>query len=132
MRNEAVLKAMKNTEAVWDIVEAKSEAFAALSDRIWDMPETNYEEYRSAEEHARQLEAEGFRVERGIAGLPTAVMGEAGEDGPVLPFSANSTPCLASARLPASRKSAKPPSMATATAAGTTCSAPAPCWRLPP
>ena len=75
---------MKNTEAVWDIVEAKREAFFALSDRVWDMPETNYEEYRSAEEHARQLETEGFRVERGIAGLPTAVMGEAGEDGPVI------------------------------------------------
>ena len=84
MRNEAGLKAMKNTEAVWDIVEAKREAFFALSDRVWDMPETNYEEYRSAEEHARQLETEGFRVERGIAGLPTAVMGEAGEDGPVI------------------------------------------------
>jgi len=44
MRNEAVLKVMKNIEAVWDIVEAKSASFAALSDRIWDMPETNYEE----------------------------------------------------------------------------------------
>jgi len=84
MRNEAVLKVMKNIEAVWDIVEAKSASFAALSDRIWDMPETNYEEYRSADEHSRQLEAEGFRVERGIAGLPTAVMGEAGEGGPVI------------------------------------------------
>ena len=30
------------------------------------------------------LEAEGFRVERGFAGLPTAVMGEAGEGGPVI------------------------------------------------
>lgn len=75
---------MKNSDAVWDIVEAKREAFFALSDRIWDMPETNYEEYGSAEEHARQLEAEGFRVERGVAGLPTAVMGEAGEGGPVI------------------------------------------------
>jgi aminobenzoyl-glutamate utilization protein B len=30
------------------------------------------------------LEAEGFRVSRGIAGLPTAVMGEAGDEGPVI------------------------------------------------
>ena len=84
MQNNAVVEAMKNSDTVWDIVEAKREAFFALSDRIWDMPETNYEEYRSAEEHARQLQAEGFRVERGIAGLPTAVMGEAGEGGPVI------------------------------------------------
>ncbi len=75
---------MKNADTVWDVVEAKRDGFFALSDRIWDMPETNYEEYRSAEEHARQLDVEGFRVERGIAGLPTAVMGEAGEGGPVI------------------------------------------------
>ncbi|MDP9811964.1 aminobenzoyl-glutamate utilization protein B [Rhizobium tibeticum] len=75
---------MKNADTVWDVVEAKRDGFFALSDRIWDMPETNYEEYRSAEEHAHQLAVEGFRVERGIAGLPTAVMGEAGQGGPVI------------------------------------------------
>jgi aminobenzoyl-glutamate utilization protein B len=75
---------MKNSDAVWEIVERKREDFFALSDRIWDIPETNYEEYQSAEEHARLLEKEGFRVERGIADLPTAVMGEAGDEGPVI------------------------------------------------
>ena len=75
---------MQNSDAVWEIVERKRAAFFALSDRIWDIPETNYLEYQSAEEHARMLESEGFRVERGLAGLPTAVMGEAGEGGPVI------------------------------------------------
>ncbi|MBB3612711.1 M20 family metallopeptidase [Rhizobium sp. BK602] len=75
---------MQNSDGVWEIVERKRAAFFALSDRIWDIPETNYLEYRSAEEHVRLLESEGFRVERGIAGLPTAVMGEAGEGGPVI------------------------------------------------
>lgn len=75
---------MKNSHSVWDIVEGKRESFFALSDRIWDQPETNYEEYRSSDEHARLLQQEGFRVERGLAGLPTAVMGEAGDGGPVI------------------------------------------------
>ncbi|TCU30693.1 aminobenzoyl-glutamate utilization protein B [Rhizobium azibense] len=75
---------MKNSDSVWDIVEGKREIFFALSDLIWDLPETNYQEYRSADEHARLLQQEGFRVERGLAGLPTAVMGEAGEGGPVI------------------------------------------------
>ncbi|MEZ2131350.1 MULTISPECIES: M20 family metallopeptidase [unclassified Sinorhizobium] len=75
---------MKNSETAWGIVDEKAPAFFDLSDRIWDMPETNYEEYRSSAEHARLLEAEGFRVERNVAGLPTAVMGEAGEGGPVI------------------------------------------------
>jgi aminobenzoyl-glutamate utilization protein B len=75
---------VKNSNAVWDLVEKKREAFFSLSDRVWDTPETNYEEYSSSVAHAAMLEAEGFRVARGIAGMPTAVMGEAGEGGPVI------------------------------------------------
>ncbi|SFB34109.1 aminobenzoyl-glutamate utilization protein B [Rhizobium sp. NFR07] len=75
---------MKNAEAVWTIVDEKSPAFFDLSDRIWDMPEINYEEVRSSAEHLRLLEAEGFRTERTVAGIPTAIMGEAGEGGPVI------------------------------------------------
>ncbi|NTH15596.1 M20 family metallopeptidase [Rhizobium rhizogenes] len=75
---------MKNSSEIWDVVEAKRQTFFDLSDRIWGIPETNYEEFRSAAEHERLLEQEGFRVHRNIAGLPTAVMGEAGEDGPVI------------------------------------------------
>jgi aminobenzoyl-glutamate utilization protein B len=75
---------MKNSDTVWDFVEAKREAFFALSDRVWDAPETNYEEFGACEEHTRLLTEEGFRVEHNVAGLPTAVMGEAGEGGPVI------------------------------------------------
>ena len=75
---------MRNSGEVWEIVEAKRDAFFELSDRVWEMPETNYEEYRSSDEHAHLLEKEGFRVTRGIANLPTAVMGEAGEGGPII------------------------------------------------
>ncbi|NTS32961.1 amidohydrolase [Phyllobacterium sp. BT25] len=75
---------MKNSAEVWEIVEAKRAVFFELSDRVWEMPETNYEEFRSSNEHADLLEREGFRVTRGVAGLPTAVMGEAGEAGPVI------------------------------------------------
>ncbi|MBP2234778.1 aminobenzoyl-glutamate utilization protein B [Sinorhizobium kostiense] len=75
---------MKNSDALWDLVERKREAFFSLSDRVWDTPETNYEEYRSSAEHAATLEAEGFRVSKGLAGMPTALMGEAGEGGPVI------------------------------------------------
>nr|WP_084790201.1 amidohydrolase [Candidatus Sodalis sp. SoCistrobi] len=59
-------------------------AFCALSDRVWDTPETNYLEYQSVAAHKALLEQQGFRVETGLAGLPTAVMGEAGDGGPVI------------------------------------------------
>ena len=75
---------MQNSEDIWTRVEAKQDAYIGLSDRIWGMPELNYQEHRSAAEHVAALEAEGFRVTTGIAGIPTAVMGEAGEGGPVI------------------------------------------------
>ena len=75
---------MQNSADVWRKVEAKQDAFIGLSDRIWDMPELNFQEHRSAAEHVAMLEAEGFRVTTGIAGIPTAIMGEAGEGGPVI------------------------------------------------
>ncbi len=75
---------MKNADEIWDLVEHKREIFFGLSDAVWDTPETNFEEYRSAEQHRKVLEEQGFRVESGIAGMPTALMGEAGEGGPVI------------------------------------------------
>jgi aminobenzoyl-glutamate utilization protein B len=75
---------MKNSDAVWGLVDEKTAAFADLSDRVWDIPETNYEEYRASEAHAEQLEAEGFRITRHLAGMPTAIMGEAGQGGSVI------------------------------------------------
>ncbi|HEY5794488.1 MAG TPA: M20 family metallopeptidase [Bosea sp. (in: a-proteobacteria)] len=75
---------MSNSKYVWSRIDAKAPAYFALSDRIWGMPELNYQEVRSAAEHRAMLEAEGFRVTMGVAGLPTAVIGEAGEDGPII------------------------------------------------
>jgi len=75
---------MQNEEQVWRLVDAKRDDYVALADRIWDMPEIAYNEYRSCAEHKTMLEREGFRVTTDLAGIPTAVMGEAGEDGPVI------------------------------------------------
>ncbi len=75
---------MRNADPVWEFVDAKREPFIALSDRIFDMPEIAYQERRSAAEHRAMLEAQGFRVIDAPAGIPTAVIGEAGEEGPVV------------------------------------------------
>src|SRR3954462_12213088 len=75
---------MQNTEEIWRLVDAKKDDFEGLSDRIWGMPELCYGEFRSCAEHTAMLERQGFRVTRDVAGIPTAVMGEAGEGGPVI------------------------------------------------
>ncbi len=75
---------MQNEEQVWRLVDEKREEFVALADRVWGMPELCYDEHRSAEEHRQMLEREGFRVTTNVADIPTALMGEAGEGGPVI------------------------------------------------
>ncbi len=75
---------MQNEEPIWRLVDDRKPEYQALADRIWDMPEIAYNEYQSCAEHTKMLEQEGFRVTRNLAGIPTAVMGEAGEDGPVI------------------------------------------------
>jgi aminobenzoyl-glutamate utilization protein B len=75
---------MPNTEEIWRLVDAHQDDFIALSDRVWDMPELCYTEFRSCAEHTAMLEAKGFRLTREVAGIPTAVMGESGKDGPVI------------------------------------------------
>lgn len=75
---------MQNIEPIWRIVDDKRPDYEALADRIWDKPEIAYDEYESTAEHTAMLRAEGFRVTENVAGIPTAVMGEAGEDGPVI------------------------------------------------
>src|SRR3712207_5187012 len=74
----------QNTEEIWRLVDAKAQPFADLSDRIWGMPELAYTEHRSCAEHAAMLREQGFRVTEKVADIPTAVMGEAGEGGPVI------------------------------------------------
>lgn len=75
---------MKNADAVWDLVEAHRAPFIALADEVYDTPETLYAEVASCAAHRRMLEAQGFRVTSDAAGIPTAVIGEAGDGGPVI------------------------------------------------
>ncbi|WP_424135040.1 M20 family metallopeptidase [Roseomonas chloroacetimidivorans] len=75
---------MQNDERVWRAVDERKDEYAAFSDRVWEMPEIAYTETRSVAEHLAMLEKEGARIEKNLAGIPTAVMGEWGEGGPVI------------------------------------------------
>ena len=65
---------MQNTDEIWSLVDAKGRDFAALADRVFDMPELNFSEHRSAAEHTAMLRAQGFAVTEAVAGIPTAML----------------------------------------------------------
>ncbi|AIQ16704.1 amidohydrolase [Paenibacillus sp. FSL H7-0357] len=67
-----------------DRIEHKREMFTQLSDQIWGLAETKFEEFESAGLLADQLELSGFRVERHGGGLPTAFIGTYGSGSPVI------------------------------------------------
>jgi aminobenzoyl-glutamate utilization protein B len=75
---------MRNTDRIWDLVDTKREAFEQLADRIWEIPEIAYTEYGSVAEHTAMLNRQGFRITENVADIPTAVVGEAGDGGPVI------------------------------------------------
>ena len=76
--------AIQNEEHIWKLVDAKREEFIELSDRVFGTPETLYNEFSSVKEHIATLEIEGFKITKDVCGMPTAVIGEAGDEGPVI------------------------------------------------
>ena len=67
-------------------VDARSADYCALSDRIWATPELAFEEHGAASEQIALLEREGFRIRKGVGGMPTAFVAEHGSGGPVVGF----------------------------------------------
>ncbi len=74
---EGKTSALAHAAALEDLV-------ADMSTRLWDFAEIALEEHRSAAYLADVLEAEGFTVERGVAGMPTAFVASWGSGRPVL------------------------------------------------
>ncbi|HPD91861.1 MAG: amidohydrolase [Rhodobacter sp.] len=75
---------MRNTHPIQHHIATHRADLTGLADRVWGTPETLYQETASCAEHTAMLKAKGFRVTEGLGGIPTAVMGEAGEGGPVI------------------------------------------------
>ena len=65
-------------------VEESADAVLAVSHRLHADPELGWQEVRSAELLAAQLEALDFTVERGVAGLPTAFVATRGNSANVV------------------------------------------------
>lgn len=70
--------------AVIDQVDALQQEIGSISRELWDYSEIALREVRSAEFLADLLEKEGFKLERGVADMPTAFVAEWGDGKPVI------------------------------------------------
>ena len=71
-------------EDVVAAVDARAGEFAAVAQAIWEHAELGYLEERSSALLQEHLAAAGFRIERGVAGIPTAFVAEYGQGEPVV------------------------------------------------
>ncbi|XLS30500.1 amidohydrolase [Flavobacteriaceae bacterium M23B6Z8] len=77
-------KMSKNKKAIVASVESHKAELIALSDQIWAAAETAFNESTSSKLLADYAEKQGFKVERGVAGMPTAFVATYGSGSPVI------------------------------------------------
>ena len=74
---------LKKASVIRSVANHQKE-LTALSDQIWEFAETALKEYRSAGVLADYAEAQGFEVQRGVGGLPTAFIATYGSGKPII------------------------------------------------
>jgi len=79
-----VAVAQKTKKEVIDAIDAKSPVYSAIAKQIWDFAEVGYKETKSSALLKETLEKAGFKIESGIAGIPTAFTATFGSGKPVI------------------------------------------------
>lgn len=77
-------KLNSNKRAVLASIEKHEHALIKLSDSIWELAEVAFQEVGSSKLLADYAEKNGFTIERGVAGMPTAFVATYGSGQPVI------------------------------------------------
>jgi len=77
-------KISPNKKSVIQSVETRGGEMTGISDKIWAAAETAFNESQSSKLLADYAEANGFKVERGVAEMPTAFVATFGSGKPVI------------------------------------------------
>jgi aminobenzoyl-glutamate utilization protein B len=67
-------------------IEQRKGILTDLADKVWGFAEAGFQELKSSEVIAAYLQKEGFKVTQSVAGMPSALVAEYGESGPVVGF----------------------------------------------
>ena len=68
------------------VIDRKLEELVKLADTVWENPEILFKEYKSSAILTEYLTANGFTVEKNVAGLPTAFIASYGSGHPEIGF----------------------------------------------
>lgn len=74
----------KDKQSIISIIEAQRAELINLSDQVWSFAETALTETKSSKVLADYAEKNGFKVERGVAEMPTAFIASYGTGKPVI------------------------------------------------
>ncbi len=77
-------KISSTKQAVITSVDSRHNELTSLSDEIWAYAEVAFQEKKSSKALADYAEKQGFKVERGVAQLPTAFVATYGSGKPVI------------------------------------------------
>ena len=72
------------TSELDEIVNANKTSFQKIALEIWDLAELGYLENQSSKLLSDELEANGFAIQKGVAGIPTSFIAEYNNGGPVI------------------------------------------------
>jgi aminobenzoyl-glutamate utilization protein B len=73
-----------NKQAAFDWISRNEKFIIEISDAIWNSPELGLQEFKTSRICADTLEKNGFQLERGVAGMPTAFVATWGSGKPVI------------------------------------------------
>ena len=76
--------AQKTKQDALKSIDAKYDQYSNIAHRIWEFAEVGYQEVKSSELLQETLTQAGFKVEKGVAGIPTAFIASYGSGKPVI------------------------------------------------
>jgi aminobenzoyl-glutamate utilization protein B len=76
--------AQKTKQDVAKAIDSKYSQYADVAKKIWDYAEVGFQETKSSALLQETLTKEGFKIEKGVAGMPTAFVASYGSGKPVI------------------------------------------------
>jgi aminobenzoyl-glutamate utilization protein B len=79
-----VVNAQKTKSEVTKAIDSKYDQYSAIAHKIWEFAEVGFQEVQSSALLQETLSKEGFKIESGVAGMPTAFIATYGSGKPVI------------------------------------------------